>query len=59
MDKDRINGAADQAKGAIKETAGKATGDKGLEAEGKFDKAKGYAKDAAHDLKEHVKDQTK
>jgi len=34
MDKDRISGAADQAKGSIKETAGKVTGDSKLQAEG-------------------------
>jgi uncharacterized protein YjbJ (UPF0337 family) len=51
-----MSGEFDKAKGAVKETVGKATGDKKTEAEGKFDKAKGYAKDAAHDLKEHVKD---
>jgi uncharacterized protein YjbJ (UPF0337 family) len=41
MDKDRIKGSAEQAKGAVKETAGKAFGDKKLEAEGKTDKAAG------------------
>jgi uncharacterized protein YjbJ (UPF0337 family) len=35
MDKDRIEGSAKQAKGAIKEVAGKVTGDAKLEAEGK------------------------
>ncbi len=33
MDKEHVKGAADKAKGTIKETAGKVTGDKGLEAE--------------------------
>ena len=51
-----MSGEIDKAKGAVKETVVKVTGDKKIEAEGKFDKAKGYAKDAAHDLKEHVKD---
>ena len=41
MDSEHVRGAADKAKGAIKETAGKVTGDKQLETEGKFDKAKG------------------
>jgi uncharacterized protein YjbJ (UPF0337 family) len=41
MDKDRMNGAADQAKGSIKETAGKVTGDTKLKVEGAMDKAKG------------------
>jgi uncharacterized protein YjbJ (UPF0337 family) len=31
MDKDRIKGVAEQAKGAVKETAGKVTGDAKLE----------------------------
>ena len=31
MDKDRIKGSAEQAKGAVKETVGKAFGDKKLE----------------------------
>jgi uncharacterized protein YjbJ (UPF0337 family) len=41
MDKDRIIGSAEQAKGAVKEAAGKALGDKKLETEGKTDKAAG------------------
>ena len=41
MDKDRIKGSAQQAKGKIKEVAGKATGDKKLEGEGKADKIGG------------------
>ena len=39
MDKDRIKGAAKQAKGSVKEAAGKVTGDAKLRAEGKADKA--------------------
>ena len=39
MNKDRIAGAADQAKGAIKEAAGKLTGDEKLKVEGALDKA--------------------
>jgi uncharacterized protein YjbJ (UPF0337 family) len=35
MDKDRIKGSAEQAKGKIKEVAGKVTGDSKLEGEGK------------------------
>ena len=41
MDKDRIKGSAQQAKGKVKEVAGKATGDKKTEAEGKTEKAAG------------------
>jgi uncharacterized protein YjbJ (UPF0337 family) len=35
VDKDRIKGSAEQAKGAVKETAGKVFGDKKLETEGR------------------------
>jgi uncharacterized protein YjbJ (UPF0337 family) len=35
MDKEHLKGAADKAKGAVKDTAGKMTGDKKLQAEGK------------------------
>ena len=45
MDKDRIKGMADQAKGAVKEAAGKITGDKKLETEGTMDKAKGKVRE--------------
>jgi uncharacterized protein YjbJ (UPF0337 family) len=45
----------DKVKGAAKETAGKVTGDKKLETEGKADRAKGAVKDAAHDAKETAK----
>jgi uncharacterized protein YjbJ (UPF0337 family) len=41
MDREHVKGAADKAKGAIKKTAGKVTGDEELESEGKLDKAKG------------------
>jgi uncharacterized protein YjbJ (UPF0337 family) len=44
MDKQRISGAVDKAKGSIKEAAGKLTGDASLRAKGKADKAKGAAK---------------
>jgi uncharacterized protein YjbJ (UPF0337 family) len=52
MDREHIKGATDKAKGAIKETAGKMTGDERLRAEGKLDKAKGAAHKAAGDIKE-------
>jgi len=40
MDREHIKGAADKAKGTIKQGAGKLSGDKELEHEGKADKAK-------------------
>jgi len=36
MDREHVKGAADKAKGAIKDAAGKVTGDKELQAEGKL-----------------------
>ena len=55
MDKEHVKGAADKAKGEIKDTAGKVTGDKELQAEGKMDKAKGSAHKAAGDVKDAVR----
>lgn len=59
MDREHIKGAADKAKGAIKDTAGKLTGDKEMQAEGKIDKAKGSAHNAAGNIKDAVRDGTK
>jgi uncharacterized protein YjbJ (UPF0337 family) len=55
MDKDRIKGSAEQTKGAVKEAAGKAFGDKKLEAEGKADKAAGKVQNAIGGLKDAVR----
>jgi len=57
MDKEHVKGAADKAKGAMKDAAGKMTGDKKLQAEGKMDKAK--AKGEAHQALGDVKDAAK
>jgi uncharacterized protein YjbJ (UPF0337 family) len=54
MDREHVKGTADKVKGTIKDTAGKVTGDKKLESEGKFDKAKGSAHSVAGDLKDAV-----
>ena len=51
MDREHVKGAADKAKGAIKETAGKVSGDKELESEGKVDKAKGDLHNAAGNVR--------
>lgn len=48
-------GEKDKAKGVVKEAVGKVTGNERTEAEGKTDRAKGDAKDAAHDVKEGAK----
>jgi len=59
MDKEHLKGTADKAKGAIKDTARKMTGDKELQSQGKMDKAKGSAHNAAGDVKDAVKNATK
>jgi uncharacterized protein YjbJ (UPF0337 family) len=56
MDREHVKGTADKAKAAIKEGAGKLTDDKSMEAEGKMDKAKGSAHNAAGDVKEGLRD---
>jgi uncharacterized protein YjbJ (UPF0337 family) len=55
MDKDRIKGSAEQAKGAVKEAVGKVTGDSKLEAEGKGDKAAGKVQNAIGGLKDTLR----
>jgi uncharacterized protein YjbJ (UPF0337 family) len=59
MDREHIKGAADKVKGTIKETAGKITGDRSLESEGKFDKAKGDVHHAAGNVKDAARNLTK
>jgi uncharacterized protein YjbJ (UPF0337 family) len=55
MDKDRIKGTAEQAKGNVKEVAGKALGDSKLEGEGKADQAKGKVQNAVGGLKDALR----
>ena len=47
-------GTWDKAKGALKEAAGKLTGDKRTKSEDKTDQAKGNVKNADRDVKESV-----
>ena len=56
MDREHVKGVADKAKGAIKEGAGKMTGDKEMENEGKLDKARGSVHNAAGDIKDAARD---
>ena len=56
MDREHVKGFAEKTKGAIKEGAGKVSGDKKLEREGKLDKAKGEAHDVAGDVKDAARD---
>ena len=59
MDKDRVAGTAKQAKGSVKEMAGKVLGDNKLKAEGAADKLAGKAQNAAGSVKDAVRDATK
>lgn len=60
MHKDEMKGAGKDAKGSLKEAAGRATGDERLEAEGSADRVEGKVqkgvgslKDAARDVLKH------
>jgi uncharacterized protein YjbJ (UPF0337 family) len=52
---DKAKDKAQAAKGHVKETAGKATGNPGLELEGKGDKVSGNLKQAGEKVKDAVK----
>jgi uncharacterized protein YjbJ (UPF0337 family) len=56
MNKDQITGRVEQAKGTIKEAAGKLVGDKTLEAKGNIQKNLGKAQEKVGDVKQDVKD---
>ena len=55
MDNDRIKGSAEQAKGKVREVAGKVMGDAKLETEGKTDQAKGKIQNAIGGLKDTMR----
>jgi uncharacterized protein YjbJ (UPF0337 family) len=59
MDKDRVAGAAHQAKGAIKETAGKVTGDTKTQAEGAAEKTAGRVQNAVGGAKDAAREALK
>ena len=52
---DKAKNKAQEAKGHVKESVGKATNNKSLQAEGKGDKTKGNLKQAGEKLKDAVK----
>jgi uncharacterized protein YjbJ (UPF0337 family) len=56
MDKDRIDGSAKQAQGALKQAAGKLTGDSKLKAEGAADKLAGKVQNAVGGAKDALRD---
>ena len=55
MDKDRIKGSAEQAKGKAKEMAGKVAGDSKLQSEGKGDQVKGKIQNTVGGLKDTLR----
>jgi uncharacterized protein YjbJ (UPF0337 family) len=52
VDRDRLEGSAEQAKGKAKEWTGKALGDKKIEAEGKAEQFKGKVQNAVGGMKD-------
>ena len=51
-----MSGAADKAKGRVKEAIGALTGDRKMKREGKIDQAAGDVKDSAEKTVDRVKD---
>jgi len=56
MNKDRIEGSLQQAKGKVKEVAGKVTGDAKLQGEGKADQVAGKVQNTIGGAKDAVKE---
>ena len=56
MNKDRIEGSVEQAKGKVKEVAGKATGDTKLQGEGKAQQAAGKLQNTIGGMKDAIKE---
>lgn len=56
MDADRIKGSFKQFSGGVKEAAGKLTGDKKTEAEGKAEQTEGKIQNAVGSAKDTVRD---
>ena len=56
MDKDRVEGAATNIKGKVKEGIGKITGDSKTEAEGHADQIKGKTQNAVGGLKDKARE---
>lgn len=52
---DKISNKAEEAKGKVKETVGKATGNEELEAEGKVDQGKSGVKQIGENIKDVFK----
>ena len=59
MHKDQVEGAGKQVKGAMKDAAGKATGDVGMQVEGKLDKTAGQVQSAMGKAKDDARKELK
>ncbi|MGJ7544506.1 CsbD family protein [Variovorax sp. LT1R16] len=59
MNKDQVAGRVDQAKGKVKEVAGRVVGNESLEAEGTAEKVGGKVQSTYGDVKEKTKDAIK
>ena len=59
MHKDQIKGAAKDIKGSVKEAAGKAAGDRRMEAEGASEKTMGKLQKGVGDLKDAARNALK
>ena len=57
-DHDRVEGAAKNIGGKIKEAAGKVTGDSKLQAEGKADQVEGKVQNTVGGVKDSLRDKT-
>ncbi len=55
MDKDRVEGAAHQVKGKVKEIAGKVTGDTKLETEGAAEQVSGKVQNTVGGIKDAIR----
>jgi uncharacterized protein YjbJ (UPF0337 family) len=55
VDKDRIEGSAEQLKGKVKEAVGKVTGDSKLESEGKANQVAGKVQNAIGGIKDTLR----
>jgi uncharacterized protein YjbJ (UPF0337 family) len=59
MHKDTVKGAAKDAKGSVKESVGKATGNERMEAEGAGDRVAGKVQKGVGNLKDAARDALK
>jgi uncharacterized protein YjbJ (UPF0337 family) len=59
MHKDEAAGLGKQAKGAVKDAAGRLTGNEKLQAEGKLDKAEGKLQQKVGEVKDDARDALK